>query len=412
MHDTRDPNRITYATPFLAWECLAIFLLKLGSRRQVRFELAGPEALENLNRLSGCRQKTLAHGDTLDHFLGHVPPEAWEGLRRQMMGRLVRMKALDAGRLFGRRLVAVDGTGLFHFPERHCPHCLERTVNGRTHYFHPVLEAKLVTPDGLALSIGSEFIENAEAGASKQDCELRAFRRLAARLHADFPHLRVCLLLDALYANGPVFDLCRTNRWEFLITFKEGSLPTLWTEYEALRDQLPGNRRIETPAEGVRQTFAWVEDLRYTDDAGHDHRLAGLECREEKDGAATRFAWLTSLPVDRGTVVALGHRGGRLRWKIENEGFNAQKNGGFALEHVYGTGDWQMKGYYLLVQIAHLVLQLVERGSLLGDRVSTLFGSLRAFGRRLAESLRHHLIEADTLDPGAAARIQIRLGPS
>jgi hypothetical protein len=412
LRDTRDPNRITYATAFLAWEALAIFLLKLGSRRQVRFELAGPEALENLNRLSGCRQETLAHGDTLNHFLGHVAPAEWEGLRRRMVRRLIRMKALDAGRLFGHLLVAVDGTGLFHFPTRHCEHCLERTVNGQAHYFHPVLEAKLVTPEGLALSIGSEFIENAEAGASKQDCELKAFRRLAERLHADFPQLRLCLLLDALYANGPVFDLCRANRWDFIITFKEGGLPALWTEYEALREQLPGNRRIETPAEGVRQTFAWVEDLRYTDDEDRDHRLAAFECREEKGDATTRFAWLTSLPVEAGTVAALGNRGGRLRWKIENEGFNAQKNGGFALEHVYGAGDWQMKDYYLLVQIAHLIVQLVERGDLLGDRASRLFGSLRAFGRRLAESLRHHLIDAEALDVAAAARIQIRLSPS
>jgi hypothetical protein len=111
-------------------------------------------------------------------------------------------------------------------------------------------------------------------------------------------------------------------------------------------------------------------------------------------------------------VAALGNRGGRLRWKIENEGFNIQKNGGFALEHAYGTDPWAIKNFYLLMQLAHLILQLMERGNLLVGRCKMLFGSLRALGRRLAESLRHHLIDADALDPGAAARLQIRLSPS
>ena len=64
------------------------------------------------------------------------------------------------------------------------------------------------------------------------------------------------------------------------------------------------------------------------------------------------------------------------------------------------------------MQLAHFVLQLMERGSLLVGRCKTLFGSLRALGRRLAESLRHKVIDADALDVAAAARIQIRLSPS
>ena len=96
----------------------------------------------------------------------------------------------------------------------------------------------------------------------------------------------------------------------------------------------------------------------------------------------------------------------------ENEGFNIQKNGGFALEHAYGTGTSAIKNFYLLMQLAHIILQLMERGNLLVGRCQTLFGSLRALGRRLAESLRNHLIDADALDIAAAARIQIRMAPS
>jgi len=166
--------------------------------------------------------------------------------------------------------------------------------------------------------------------------------------------------------------------------FKEGSLPAFWTEYEALRDLQPENRRVETPAEGVRQTFAWVNELPYTDTEGRTFRLGALECREELRGVSTWFAWLTNLSVEPDTVATLGNRGGRLRWTIENEGFNIQKNGGFALEHAYGNGPWAIKNFYLLMQLAHLILQLVERGNRLVGRCQTLFGSLRALGRRLS----------------------------
>jgi hypothetical protein len=82
-------------------------------------------------------------------------------------------------------------------------------------------------------------------------------------------------------------------------------------------------------------------------------------------------------------VAALANRGGRLRRTIENQGFNIQKNGGFALGHAYGTGPWALRNFYLLTQLAHLVLQRVERGNLLVDRCETLFGSLRAPGIHL-----------------------------
>jgi len=203
LADTRDQNRITYPREFLSWTGLMLFLLKMESRRQVRFELDSPEAIANLNRLAGCDMETLAHGDTLDHFMGHVPTGEYPRLRHRMVQRLVRMKALDFARLFGHFLLVIDGTGQFYFRQRHCPHCLTKTVNGKTQYYHHVLEAKLVTPSGLAISVGSEFIENADPNATKQDCELKAFARLAHQLKKDFPQLRLCLCLDGLYANDP-----------------------------------------------------------------------------------------------------------------------------------------------------------------------------------------------------------------
>jgi hypothetical protein len=388
---------------------LMLFVLKVGSRRQLRFELDSPEALANHNRLAACAQETMAHSDTLDHFLGHVPPDQYPKLRRQMIYRLIRMKVLDSARLFGHFLVVLDGTGQLFFRQRHCPHCLEQTVNGQTHYYHQVLEAKIVTPDGLALSVGSEFIENTDPKATKQDCELQAFSRLAVRLKRDFPQLPLCLCLDGLYAKGTVLQTCHDHHWKYLITFQSGSLPAVWNEYLCLRDLCPQNHRTCVPSVGIRQELRWVEDLAFTDDQKRRHRFGAFQCHEEGGRQQRLFAWITNFHLRAENVAILANRGGRCRWKIENEGFNIQKNGGFNLEHAYSTGSWQIANFYVLLQIAHLILQLVERGSLLNGNCKRLFGSIRNLARRLAESLRNHPISAEALEPAA---IQIRLNSS
>src|SRR5438552_2208387 len=79
---------------FLAWWELHLYLFRLGSRRQLDFELrdGGPQVLANLNRLADTTQTTLPVHDTLDHFLGHVHQAGWEKLRSRCVQRLLRMK--------------------------------------------------------------------------------------------------------------------------------------------------------------------------------------------------------------------------------------------------------------------------------------------------------------------------------
>ena len=196
-----------------------LFVLHLGSRRQLdfAFDRYSEAALDNLNRLARTQQKSLPVNDTLDHFLEHVPWHAFHAIRLQMAQRLLRMKALDDARLLGHVVVLVDATGLFSFRERHCDSCLEFKHQSGTRYSHQVLEAKLVGPAGVVVSIGTEFIENADAPADrdpeqfKQDCELKALQRLAPQLKTDLPQLRIVLGDDALFACGGVLQIAKDN---------------------------------------------------------------------------------------------------------------------------------------------------------------------------------------------------------
>lgn len=437
MPDTRFLPFVTYHRRFLAWWGLLLFCLKLGSRRQLDYLLRDEElkVLENVNRLARTEQQTLPVHKTLDHFLGHVGSAAFAALRTWLMRRLIRMRALDACRLAGRFVIAIDGTGFLHFHRRHCPRCLIQKHESHTLYLHPVLEAKLVHTSGLALSVGTEFIENPwderlkaprkaptlqDYKQIKQDCELKAFSRLAPAIKRDFPQTPLCISGDSLLACGPVLRICERNHWSYVLTFKSGRTPALWDEFMGLLKLQPENHLRQKLPDGTLQHYRWINGMDYLDDEGHAHRFNAILCVETTLAQTTTFAWITDLPVKAQTVTAIAEQGGRDRWKIENQGFNVQKNSGLNLAHAYSIAPENMKAFYYLLQSAHILLQLLEHGSLLTHLANEyakatprqLFGSLTNIAQFLCDSFRYFLIPEDAFDLLSATHCQIRLNTS
>jgi hypothetical protein len=421
---------VVYHKRFLVWWGLALFLCKLSSRRQLDYQLNtdGPAVLDNLNRLAGTRQTTRPVNKTLNYFLGRVGTPPVAGLRTHCLRRLIRMKALDAARLQGRFVVAADGSGYLVFHYRHCDHCLTQRHGDTTLYLHQVLEAKLLGPCGTVFSIATEFIDNRDAadtpaGASperlKQDCELKALPRLLAKVRAAFPQLRICLGGDSQFACGAGLQAARDYKCDYLYVFKEGRTPALWRDFQGLLGLCPEQRVELTTPQKAHQVYRWVNGLDYEDSAKRKWKFNAIHCQETKGGGGrTEWSWLTPLRVGRDTVVEVATRGGRQRWREENEGFNAQKNSGLNLEHAYSHKSGA--AYYFLLQIAHMLLQLVEKGSLLrrlaqqqGKATAVeLFGSLKNMGQRLLESLRYQRWPDEAFERAAAAKIQIRLNSS
>ena len=405
LPDARLQALCTYSTRFLAWWGIALYLFQLASRRQLNFKLdaRGTQVLANLNRLAGTRQTTRPVHNTLNYYLGRVPSDAFAQLRTRMIRHLIRAKVLEPARVLSYLPVALDATGLYTFRQRHCDDCLTSRHGDCTIYAHNVLEAKLLGPGDLVLSLASEFIDNRDAlactatsaAAFKQDCELKAFSRLAPRLHRDFPQLRLCLTVDALYGCGRFFAACQKHNWAFIVTFKPTDLPVLWREFQALLALAPHQRLERELPNGLRQVYRWMRDLSYTDSDGRTWSFHAVQCQEFRDGNLSTFAWLTDLDVQAGTVESIANQGGRARWKIENQGFNRQKNSDLNLHHLYSKHPDKLQAYYYLMQIACILLQLVEQGSLLRRLAADfdaspkqLFGSLKNLAWLLLESLR------------------------
>ncbi|MBU4348848.1 transposase [bacterium] len=376
-----------------------MFLLRLGSKRKISYKLSTELFLQNLCTLTKNYDEKTAHHDTVEYFLTKLEPEQLYKVRYMMANRLIRSKCLNKFRLLEEYfMIAIDGTGHLVFKERHCPHCLTKKKDGEIlYYYHNVLEAKLVTGSGLAISVETEFIHNSD-GTTKQDCELNAFYRMAKRLKKRFPQLKICLLLDSLYTAAPVMDILKEYGWKYITTFKEGSMPERYEEFLKLKKLCPENE-IETANDKLSQKYGWVNDI--------DHKenfFDVLELEELSIDKKTRFVWLTNFKVNKNNITKIA-KGARLRWKIENEGFNVQKNRGFNLEHPYSQNEIAMKNYYLLLQIAYIISQLMEKGSLLKDKIEKVFGSVSNVFDQLLEDLRTRFIG----DIFLTKPIQIRL---
>jgi len=418
VDDPRVPYLITYPLEALTFAGVLMFLCRLGARRQIalmfRHNGASAAKFQALFDVETC-----PHGDTLDTAFSRVDPEQVQQVVTGMIRTLIRKKVLYRYRLLDwYYVIAIDGTGRLTFPERHCPHCLTSTHHGKTTYYHPVLEAKLVFSNGFAFSIMTEFVENPGEHPSKQDCELKAFYRLAKRLKQAFPRLPICLSLDGLFAGGPTMTICEQYNWKYMIVLQEDDLPSVNQEFKAVLPWAPENHLLfhTGPQNKIHQDYRWVNDISYKDSKHNEHTLAVLVCSENKpdlDGQlkSTRFKWITNFAVKTKQVVTLANQGGRIRWKIENEGFNVQKNRGFDLEHAYTRDHTASKVFYLLLQTAHLIAQLIEKGSLFRKAFPAGVGSAKNIAFRLLEAWRNLRLNADQTQSILDARLQIRFVP-
>ena len=138
----------------------------------------------------------------------------------------------------------------------------------------------------------------------KQDCETKAFKRLAEKLKKAFPRLPIILLTDSLYASEPVMDICRGNSWDYIIGYKTGSIPSIAEEYESIPEKgrsghakyvndmdyngKPVNMflfREERIKKGKteKKEFQWQTSIRITQKNGEKAAGAGRKTQEDRE---------------------------------------------------------------------------------------------------------------------------------
>jgi hypothetical protein len=203
-----------------------------------------------------------------------------------------------------------------------------------------------------------------------------------------------------------------------MIVLRDKDLKSVNEEFTALMPlQSENSHTLRTGKGGkITQDYQWVTEIDYEDSEHQSHELTVLQCLETKrkkgQHECTKFKWITNLNLTTKSVHTVATDGGRIRWKVENEGFNIQKNGGYELEHAYSNNHNAAKVFYFFLQIAHIIAQLINKGSLLKKLVTTPLGSHKNFAFRLLEAWRNARITLQDLDPVALAKIQIRFDTS
>jgi hypothetical protein len=354
-----------YEIAELITACIAMYIFKEGSRNAFNNDRQEEKFKKNYHRIFKMR---LPHMDTVDNVMRRLPEIELEKLKTRMIQTLLEKKTLHKFRFLKKWfIVAVDGTGIMSFSKKHCDECQSKTSkNGKTTWFHNVLEAKLICSNGFSISLATEWIEKPKGDFKKQDCERKAFGRLAIKLKKIHPRLPICITADGLYPYQGFFNICENNQWSFILTFKDGNLPSVWKKVELLRPVMTDGHYDEFTEEGskkIHRFYCWVNEIDY-----HGYKLNWIECMESTDHIkgkkeCGRFVHITDHKISKSSVAEISYTG-RLRWKIENEGFNTQKNLGYNLKHKYSRVSWlAAKNYYQCLQIGHLINQLVELSS-------------------------------------------------
>jgi len=397
MNDPRHPSYITYTQSDLVNLGILKNICAVDSMRQMNEKFNEDVCIETLSYMAGdTGMEELPDYGTLNYYLEQLSPECLSQLRRKMVTELIRSKGFNQNRLMGKYWIVIfDGTGLFHFKERHCENCLVQEYtdpegNRKKGYYHKVLEAKIVLADNLVISLGTEFIENEQEDVPKQDCENKAAKRLMARLKKEYPRLPIVMLGDGLYCVEPIMEICRENGWKYLLSLKEGEQPGIAKDYALLvSDRLVKEIPDACAEKGRLRFYNRVDEI-----TGKKEVFNLLEYAYRDAGGRHRFLWATDIQVRERNAEELAVTG-RKRWKIENEGFNNQKNGIYKIGHLNSRKSNAMKNHYLLTQIADMLMQLYLATNKL---VKSIGQSIKNTSSRLLESFRRHTInEEDVL---------------
>jgi len=280
----------------------------------------------------------LPYWETINKYLEKLKPQELQDIIHELVKSSYAAGHLRKQESGKNWQVIIDGTQIYSSRKELDEKSLFRVHNrgtekGYTEYYY-VLKAKRVLGPNILVSIMTEFVENTDGKeAEKQDCERKACYRLMDRLKKEFPHLPVCLSADSLYACENFFKKCQENGWHYMIRFKEGSIPVIADEFEKLK-KIEGNRREQKLREGI----CWHDFITGIYYDGYRINMVGY-VKEKK------------MEMKRGPGKGK---------KIENEGFNTQKRYGYHLEHLFSKNYQAIKNHYFLMQIGHMIAQVME----------------------------------------------------
>lgn len=325
--DPRHPSYITYTNRMMLGTLYYKGIAGIDSMQEMTEQFNEETVSKNLSAFIGEKAgEYVPHHVTENEYLERLAPMELEEIKQDLVYHLIRRRCFEDARYKKKWLIIVDGTQLYCGQRKLNEHCLERCCNKGT------------------------------------DKEITLY-------HRDVLEAKIFFGEKLVASIGSEFI---ENNGEFLIRYKKGSIPSIAEEYEKI------------PEKGKTEKAEFVNDIDYEGKPVHV-----LRYREEKAGETTEFQWLSSIRITKGNAEKMAETG-RKRWKIENEGFNRQKNWQGSITHTCSWDDQAQKNHYLMAQISDFVKQLyeyyyLEKNGIKKKQKNISSDLLASFGRQLTK---------------------------
>ena len=375
-------------------DCLMSALAMFGMKSPSLLAFDGPKLEEAvLHNLQTLYNVTHPPSDTyMREVLDEVDPRSIREAFLSVFHEAQRGKLLERYSFLGGYLLLVDGTEIFNSEKIHCKNCCKKEhQDGRVTYHHQMLGAVLAHPEHRqVIPLCPEPITKQD-GATKNDCERNAFHRFLADLKHEHPRLKLTICSDALSATSPHINELKSLGLSFIIVAKPEGNRSLYEWVKGI------TKEVKIVVGKNKYVFRYVNNvpLNQTKDAPN---VNFFECewtetkgRQLKTG---RCGWVTGHEITDKNLYEL-MRGGRARWKIENETFNTLKNEGYQFEHNFGHGKQNLHTVFaFLMMLAFLIDQIQEATCGLFQKAMEHRKTRRAFWEKMKALFYNYFIES------------------
>ena len=389
ISDTRQSGKIKHSIHDVFMSGFAMMHFQDPSLLQFQRRLEDGAHRNNLRTI--FKVDSIPKDSQMKEVIDAIDSAELEPVFEDFFRELQRGKHIEGYRFLGDNyLISMDGSGYFGSQKIQCPGCLrkESKKGGTARYEHQIMQAAVVHPQKRqVIPLAPEAIKNTD-GTKKQDCEIQAGKRLLGKIRQAHPKLKIIIVADSLHSKQPFIEQVRANRMSYILTAKSEDHKTLM-EWVNEQRQLKEVSHMEAKDEKGRQhVYEWINEMPLN--GREDTVMVNyFEYWLIDDGKTTYHnSWVTDIAISEHNVRELV-RGGRCRWKIENETFNTLKNHGYHIEHNYGHGEKHLSmNFFLLNLLAFFAHQILELTDNLYQQCRIAFGSKRNLWDNLRAAIR------------------------
>ena len=418
IDEIREPRkRNNYSMRYLIMSEMLMFLSEGKSQRFTETAYRDNKYLENIGKIIKEELRKIPDAEIYTNVFSKVEKEEIEKFQYKINYQMIRNKIYEGSKILGKYNLVLDAT---RFQKAHyeiSEEWLKETKDGNTTWYLSMLELKLVA-NNMAISLMNEMIKNEDKKKEneteeeiknksieelKQDCELNASKRMLPRFRKIYPRLPVRIIADSLYPSIGLIELCEKENLEYIFVLKDKRIPTLLAEFLTLVSMSEGNREIKETKEQIVLTL-WENDIDYK---GKKINVIRQITKDKETGKYSKWMWITNREITRNNLYKIIYCA-KLRDYIENQGFREQKiTSGKDLEHVYSKDIKAIKVIYTIIQITHLILQIIEHSNICGE-FNKKYGSVKVFRRKFYAHLTETYINIELIQ----IKIQIRFDKS